>query len=103
MCSPQIMNKFVSLLLVIFPILNIYCLPGSSWPISYILTILVFMYSLSRKGKLNFKLPCGFKSYWIYISIIYILFAHNFGLGLFIPGGYSFFMWIIFFGCAIIF
>ena len=97
MCSPQIMNKFVSLLLVIFPILNIYCLPGSSWPISYILTILVFMYSLSRKGKLNFKLPCGFKSYWIYISIIYILFAHNFGLGLFIPGGYSFFMWIIFF------
>ena len=92
------MKKSVTLLLAAFPLLHIYCLPGlTSWPISYIFCIFLFIFCLSKGKTINYELPVGFKPYWLYIAIIYILLAHNFGFGLFIPGGYSFFMWVILF------
>lgn len=93
------MNKVVSLLLVLYPLLHIYCLPGFKlFPVSYLIFgLLLIVIILNKKFKLNCKLPSGFKLYWIYVSIIYVVLAKKFGIGLFIPGGYSFFMWIVLF------
>ena len=92
------MRKIISFLVVVYPILNIYCLPGFTvLSIANILTIGFFMLSLVKGYKLLFKLPEGFGIFWAYVAVTHLLFASNFGLGLLIPGGVSFFLWVILF------
>ena len=79
------------------PILNIYCLPfGPDIPLANLIIIIVAMFGVCY-GKIYFgKLPRYFIFYWIYISVAYVfLTLNNFKIVNLIPGGLSFFIWVI--------
>lgn len=90
------MKKIVMLLLVLYPILGIYKLPiGIDIPVNAAVFSILFAFTLSDKKRTNVKLPEGFVRYWIYISLVYIVFSSGFKLTMFIPGGISFCFWVI--------
>lgn len=92
------MNKYVSLLLVLYPLLNIYSLPGlTSFSIAHAILVFLFTFAIMRRNKFSFRLPYGFKLYWCYVSVMYIILAPSFSIGLFIPGGYAFCIWLLLF------
>lgn len=91
------MKKIVNFLLVLYPILGIYKLPiGIDIPVNAAVFMALFAITLVKKKKgARVVLPDGFVLYWIYISIVYILFSPSLNFTSFIPGGISFCFWII--------
>lgn len=96
------MKKLVMLLLVLYPILGIYKFPiGIDIPIISLLFLLIFSIVFVSKDRIAFTFPSGFVEYWIYISIIYLVFSEGFKITMLIPGGLSFCFWVIaFLVCA---
>lgn len=96
------MRKYISFLIAIFPLLHIYMLPiGVPMSIFQIVVLLTYFYIFATGINIKYDLPNGFTLYWVYIAVIYFLFASRFRVGLFIPGGLSFVMWILTFWLGI--
>lgn len=91
------MKNILLMLLAIMPILNIYCLPfGPDIPLANVIIItLATCGVISRRMRFG-KLPRFFVIYWVYIGVAYfILTLNNFKVVNLIPGGLSFFVWVI--------
>ena len=90
------MKRIVNLMLILFPLLGIYKLPiGIDIPVNAAVFMVLFAITIVKRKGLHFTFPDGFVLYWVYISVVYILFSPTFNITSFIPGGISFCFWVI--------
>ena len=99
---PKSIQKISMFLLAISPILWVYQSTLEQPYPDVIFIFYIFFCIFRYKGKILFRYPKGYKTFWVYAAIAYIVVSLNsFKLTAFIPGGWGLCLYSVILGFVI--